>query len=430
MQDQNEISDTRTVTLLKEDPYKVTTEFLDKGKTELTCFFFHLGANFYVLSYETEGGVRKHTFIDTGDQMYRDRLLSVLAKQKINPNHIDKIIITHRHHDHCGLADLLAGESGAKILVHSNFRSFVEGNFGETERIWLRGFEPSRLREYDIRFLPPSAEYPPMHIDGLDFPCLSEPIPIGESGSLYILACPESETMHSPDQVIVRYRQRKSNQIVEKNDGKGGLVDDILFSGDLWLMHGPLFSKGFRELSRRLRFASRHMKGVVKGQKRIRRDPRLQDIQAKEALKRGFSLIRVMPGHGEDFVGTRIIPASFLADRDLLVELGYDMDEKKSILKNTDLQPRVKEIREKAYTDFITELGLWKELGHSRNDISTFLKRIYREQEGGGPLVREDRKERRVRIEETLDRLKNDGDVPKAYQALAESTLRRIEGMT
>lgn len=428
MNDQNELSDAKAITLLKEDPYKVTTELLDDANTELTCFFFRLGANFYVLSYDIEG-IRKHTLVDTGDQTYRDRMLSILKRHRINPNHIERIIITHRHHDHCGLTDLLAGESNAKILVHSNFKDFIEGSFSEVERIWLRGFDPSRLKHCNIQYLSPLENGTAVSIDGLDFPCLLEPIQIGESGNLYILACPEDETMHSPDQVIVRYLQQKRAAIDNDTQGENRLVNDILFSGDLWLMHGPLFSKSFRELTRRIRFASRHMKTVLKGHKRIRRDPRLQDTEAKEALKRGFSLIRVMPGHGEDFIGTRIIPISFLADRDLLVELGYDMDEKKSILKTPDNKRKVKDIREKAYAGFIEELQLWRELGYSLNDISELLTRIFKEQEGGGPLVKEDRKERRQRIKETLGRLKYENNISNGLKTLAETTLLKLENI-
>jgi len=425
MNDQNDISDAKAITLLKEDPYKVTSELLDDANTELTCFFFRLGANFYVLSYEIEG-IRKHTFIDTGDQMYRERMLSILTKHRINPNHIERIIITHRHHDHCGLTDLLAGESGARILVHSNFRGFIEGSLSEVERIWLRGFDPSRLKHCNIQYLSQPEDGLSSSIDGLDFPCLIEPIQMGESGRLHIMACPESETMHSPDQIIVRYLQPNHLTTAEHPPTEGSLANDILFSGDLWLMHGPLFSKSFRELTRRIRFASRHMKTVLKGHKQIRRDPRLQDSRAKEALKRGFNLIRVMPGHGEDFIGTRIIPISFLADRDLLVELGYDMDEKKSILRTPALKRKVKDIREKAYADFIKELHLWREFGYSFNDISELLTRIFKEQEGGGPLVKEDRKERRQRIKETLSRLRDDHKVSNDFKTLAQSTLSKV----
>jgi glyoxylase-like metal-dependent hydrolase (beta-lactamase superfamily II) len=417
----NDISNQK-ITNQKEDPYKVTSEPVGDNDTELTSFFFHHGANFYVFSYKT-AGIRRHTLIDTGDPRHEDRILSVLTKNKINPEHIDRIIITHRHYDHCGLADLLAGKSGAKVLVHSNFRDFIEGPVSEEDRIWLGGFEPSRLRKCRIEYLSPSEGNGPVRINGLDFPGLIDWIPIGDSGGLEVLACTESTTMHSPDQIIVHYRPNRSQEQEDRP------ASHFLFSGDLWLMHGPLFSKGFRDFSQRLRMASMQAKVALSGRRPPRRDPRLQDIQAKEALKYGFCLIRVMPGHGEDFIGTRMIPSCFLCDRDLLVELGYGMDEKKAILKSDNLVEKIKTIREKAYAGFVKELLLWKDLGYNTVEMSDLLTRIYQEQKGGGPLVQEDRRERRQRIKETLARLKNEGTSVDGFRNLAESTLLKLENI-
>ena len=411
----------QTITKQKEDPYQVTSEPIDDGDTELTCFFFHHGANFYVFSYK-KAGIKRHTFIDTGDPRHQNQMLSILTKHKINPEHIEQIIITHRHYDHCGLAELLTGKSGAKILVHSNFRDFIEGPVSEADRIWLGGFEPSRLRKCRMEYLFPSEGNDPVHIDGLDFPRLTENIPIGDTGSLEILACPVSTNMHSPDQIIVHYRPKNFQ-------GQDRPANHLLFSGDLWLMHGPLFSKGFREFSLRLRMASMQAKGILSGRKLPRRDPRLQDSQAKEALKYGFCLIRVMPGHGEDFIGTRMIPLCFLCDRDLLVELGYTMNDKKAILKSDSLVGKIKTIREKAYAGFVKELLLWKDLGYNTIEMSDLLTRIYQEQKGGGPLVQEDRRERRLRIKETLHRLRDEGISADGFRELAESTLLTLENV-
>jgi hypothetical protein len=194
-------------------------------------------------------------------------------------------------------------------------------------------------------------------------------------------------------------------------------------------MHGPLFSKGFREFSLRLRMASMQAKGILSGRKLPRRDPRLQDIQAKEALKHGFCLIRVMPGHGEDFIGTRMIPLCFLCDRDLLVELGYTMDDKKAVLKSDNLVEKIKTIRENAYAGFLKELLMWQEVGYCTMEMSDLLTRIYQEQKGGGPLVQEDRRERRLRIKETLDRLRDEGTNADGFRELAESTLLKLENI-
>jgi glyoxylase-like metal-dependent hydrolase (beta-lactamase superfamily II) len=424
MTDHNDLTD-KTDIQLKEDPYKITSELVDDAGTVLTCFFFNRGANFYVFSYHHKGS-RRHTLIDTGDPMYRERIGSILADQGINPGGIERIIITHRHHDHSGLSDQLARKSGATILVHSNFRNFVEGPLSEEDRLWLRGFDPARLRRCRVEYLSPREGNPSAVIDGLDFPFLSKSIPVGGAGRLEILACPESTTMHSPDQIIVHYGPQSLHDRNEKQPAGKRPAKHILFSGDLWLMHGPLFSKSFRAFSLKMRIASRQLRGILSGQKRIRRDPRIQDTQAKEALKHGFSLIRVMPGHGEDFLGTRLIPLCFHCDRDLLVELGYSMDEKKSILKSESLSQQVKTIREKAYIGFIKELLLWKASGYHPKEMSAFLIRIFREQHGGGPLVNEDRKERRQRIKETLVRLRDEGDRADGLKTLAESTLAEI----
>ncbi len=412
-----------------EDPFKVTSEPVDDAGTVLTCFFFNRGANFYVFSYHHKGA-RRHTLIDTGDPMYRDRIESILVDQGINPEGIERIMITHRHHDHCGLSDLLALKSGATILVHANFRNFIEGPLTAEDRLWLRGFEPARLRRCRVEYLSPREGNPSAAIDGLDFPFLSKSIPIGGAGHLEILACPESDTMHSPDQIIVHYGPHSLHHRHDNQPAGERPANHILFSGDLWLMHGPLFSKSFRAFSLHMRMASRQLRGIISGQKRIRRDPRIQDTQAKEALKHGFSLIRVMPGHGEDFLGTRMIPLCFLCDRDLLVELGYSMSEKKSILKSENLSRQVKALKEKAYTGFIKELFHWKASGYNPKEMADLLIRIYREQHGGGPLVNEDRKERRQRIKETLARLGDERDRADGLKTVADSTLAGINRMS
>lgn len=410
----------------KGDPYKITQEKMPGGDTELTCFFFHRGANFYAFTYP-QGNKRRHTLIDTGDPCYRDRIFFILRDCGIEPQDIERIIITHRHHDHCGLADVLLQASGARLLAHAGFRPFVEGPLTETDRLWLQGFDPSSLEGCPVDYLSPRKENPAVFIHGLAFPRLAGPIPLGTSGSLELLACPESPIMHSPDQLIVHYLPKPPNGAKGEQRDFARPRDHLLFSGDLWLMHGPLFSKSFRAISWRVRLASRLLKGAMKGRKFIRRDPRQQDLKAKEALKHGYALIRVFPGHGEEFLGTRLVPRCFLCDRDLLVELGFSLEEKKSVLNAPELASRIAALKERAYLNFKEELRLWRESGYQTPEIADFLLRIYREQEGGGPLVKEDRKERRRIIEETLDRLKGDPKVDSEFQDLAERTLVRIK---
>lgn len=400
-----------------QDPYKIVTERLGDGCGDLQSFYFHNGANFYVFSYEREGS-RRHTFVDVGDFMHHDRILAILNDNHVTPGNIERIIITHRHRDHWGLISILAEASKAKILVHANFRNFIEGEISRIERMWLSGLDPSQLRHYDIEYLTSSPVYGSISISSLQFTRLREPIELGLAGCIDILDCPESDQMHSQDQLIVIY----SPGTCEKRGIALDHADDLIFAGDLWLMHGPLFMKGFRQFSRRLRIAYYRIKGYLSGAPIRRWDPREQDTEVKEALKRGFCHIRVKPGHGEEFLGTRIIPFGLLADRDILSELGYPMDSDKSLLKKDNIAPRVFEVLEKAYENFKKELHLWEDQDYDENEISDLLVRIYREQEGGGPLAEEDRRERRARLKVNLARMRD--------EEAGAASLRQVAGLT
>jgi hypothetical protein len=94
-----------------------------------------------------------------------------------------------------------------------------------------------------------------------------------------------------------------------------------------------------------------------------------------------------------------------LADRDILLKLGFKMDDDKSVLQSDGFAFRVDELREKAYSGFLDTLNLWMKMGYGQDEICGLLSRIYLEQNGGGRLVEVDRKERRERLRETLDRL-------------------------
>jgi len=105
------------------DYVTVTKEQLGGG-VHLTSLLFRPGGNVYVLTY-MKNGQKMHTLVDAGDYRYHGEMLSVLAENDISPADIERIIITHRHPDHTGLAYLLAKESGAKITAHHTFRGFV-----------------------------------------------------------------------------------------------------------------------------------------------------------------------------------------------------------------------------------------------------------------------------------------------------------------
>jgi len=405
--------------------YKVVKERLKGTKTHLTDFFFRQGGNFYVFSYKKDG-VQKHTFIDAGDSHFRHQIMSILIQNDINPSNIERIIITHRHPDHCGLTDLLAGESKAKILVHPNFKRFVEGEISKEEWRWLGEFDPRRLKEYDIEYLPQPNKNQVKIINGVGFPTLGDPIEIGEGGELEILACPEDPMTHSPDQVLILYSPSNHSGTLEESQDELRPTDNIVFSGDLWLIRGPLFNWGFN-ISRHFRLMLFLIKNLMSGNGMPRRNAREQDATTKEALKRGFDLIRVKPGHGEEFIGSSLIPRSLLANRDLLVELGYSMDASRSILRRGDMLPRIAALQEQAYSNFIKELLFWREVGYTPDETAQLLIRIYIEQSGGGRLVEKDRKERRIRIKATLARLKDDDTQSEELRQLAQSTLLHLK---
>ncbi|MCP4749884.1 MAG: hypothetical protein GY866_03235 [Proteobacteria bacterium] len=165
------------------------------------------------------------------------------------------------------------------------------------------------------------------------------------------------------------------------------------------------------------------LKEHLAGRKIIWEDPRNQDAEAKEALKRGFSLIRVKPGHGDEFLGCRIIPNSLLADRDLLVHLGFSMDDDPAVLNSKGTASQIADLKEKAYRAFKDELESWLKSGTDIDRASQYLIRIHREQKGGGRLVEIDRHQRRDRLEETLNRLKNDDSALPDLRQVAEATV-------
>ena len=405
--------------------HTVTKERLSDNSTDLTSFYFRPGANVYVFSYE-KSGTRRHTFIDSGDMSYSDQILPLLHENNIDSANIDRIIITHRHRDHIGLAGLLAGRSGAKIMVHANLQGFVEGSANPEELRWMGGLDPTELQKCDMEYLDELDRSQWKDINGISFPALTEPIRMGEAGSIRVLASPECTPTHSPDQVIVLFSPENGPPSSDTSKKDLRPADEILFSGDLWLMKGPMFDRGIQHLRMHVRFGLMRMRHRMSGGGTFRRDPREQDAEAKEALKTGFSLIRVKPGHGEEFLGSRIIPRSLMADRDLLVRLGYPMDSDKSILSSDNLAAQVSEIMEQAYAGFVSELFLWTEFGYNSSELSDFLVRIYWEQSGGAKLVQQDRKERRQRLKETLARLKEDQDQPEALRELAGSTLSEV----
>ena len=392
----------------------------------MTDFLFRPGGNVYVFSYRKDG-IKRHTFIDSGDMQYQEHYLDLLRGNNINPTRIERIVITHRHLDHCGLTGFLAGVSGARIMVHPGFRNFVEGRLRKEERWWLRGYDPSGLKKFHLEYLSLNRKNRHMEIGGIKFPVLGGPLNMGGEAVLEILACPESENKHTDDQVIALYSPSGQLEGNIKHDNDFRPSDDIVFCGDLWLMQGPFYEDSYiKQISHSLRFIRYRAKGLISGNPMPRMNIREQDAEAKEALKTGFNMIRVKPGHGEEFIGSRIIPQGILARRDLLLKLGLGMNQDKSLLKRNHFASKIMDLREEAYARFMNELVIWREWGYSPEEISRILIRIYREQKGGGRSIKKDRKERRAWLKATLIRLRNDDHGPDSLRVVAESTLMEI----
>lgn len=161
----------------------VVKEKLNGVNADLTSLFCQHGANVYIFTYENNG-VRKHTFIDAGDFRYQNRILSVLTENDINPARIERIIITHGHPDHYGLAYLLAKESKAKVMAQASFASLVEGETGQGEWRWSSSLDPSRLKDCDMEYLRESSTSKVVNIGGVGFVRLAEPIEIGQGGKI------------------------------------------------------------------------------------------------------------------------------------------------------------------------------------------------------------------------------------------------------
>jgi glyoxylase-like metal-dependent hydrolase (beta-lactamase superfamily II) len=95
--------------------------------------------NAYVL--EDEGG---YTLVDSGvgsDEVW-ELFCAGIASAGIAPRHIRRVLLTHGHHDHSGLAARLAGETGAEVWMHARDVEFFERRFVRTNEymVQLRAF--------------------------------------------------------------------------------------------------------------------------------------------------------------------------------------------------------------------------------------------------------------------------------------------------
>ncbi len=391
-------------------PYAVTREKLKGTDTTLQGFLFNWGGNIYVLSYRKNGGT-VHTVIDTGERRYKPNILKLLRDNGIEPANIERILLTHHHFDHSGLVDVLCMVSGARLMVHPAFK-------GESIELPVEKFG-----KY-LEWLPAARADRTRNIGGMSFSILGEPLDIGEGARLEVLGLPEGDSItHTVDQLLFFYTPKNSPETLEKLGAGFRPTDEVLFSGDLWLMHPPGF---FEDTMRGLIIAD-----VIK-ERRRKFDFRPQNRREKDALKIGYDIITVKPGHGPEFLGTRVL-GTFLSRRDLIVKLGFDENGRKDVLNDRKYAERIVQLKDAAYGNFIEELRLWLNpiekagFGYAPEDVAGFLLRIYKEQSGGGELVGQDRKERRIDLKNKLSQIKADAAEPPELQKTASLALILIE---
>ncbi len=87
--------------------------------------------NAYV--FEDEGG---YTLVDSGvgsDEVW-ELFCAGIEGAGIAPRHIRRVLLTHGHHDHSGLAARLASTTGAEVWMHARDVEFFERRFVRTEQ--------------------------------------------------------------------------------------------------------------------------------------------------------------------------------------------------------------------------------------------------------------------------------------------------------
>ncbi len=177
------------------------------------------------------------TLIDGGPRFApaQEALRGALAERGYRPSDVRRVILTHAHSDHCGLAGELAEESGAEVLTHPVNFSLLADYAEERER-WLAfyvalmqeaGMPPDqivqvdRLRRGMSQYMAPVRptgaleEGSALYLGDEEWRVLHTP---GHSGGLICLYQPQRQLLISSDHLL---RDISSNPIVEPPEQEG-----------------------------------------------------------------------------------------------------------------------------------------------------------------------------------------------------------------
>lgn len=105
--------------------------------------------------FEDEHG---YTLVDSGvgsDDVW-ELFCTAMAESGLAPRHIRRVLLTHGHHDHSGLAARLASLTGAEVWIHERDLEFFNRRFIHTEQY-----------KADLRRMLAAAGTPPAEVDAL-----------------------------------------------------------------------------------------------------------------------------------------------------------------------------------------------------------------------------------------------------------------------